>query len=67
MDIKFDLNALTQAAIDTVLNDVLFELPGIDKKSKKVMKGFFRELNSRGVSTQTILECLAEAAKENPE
>lgn len=68
MDIKFDLNAIVQSVIDNATNELLFNaLPDTDIKTKNMLKRFFQEMNSRGVSSQTIFECLLEANKENPE
>ena len=68
MDIKFDLNAIVQSVIDNATNELLFNaMPDTDMKTKNMLKRFFQEMNSRGVSSQTIFECLTEASKENPE
>ena len=65
MDIKFDTNAIQQAVINATMNELLFSFfPGTDKKTERMIRKFFEELNSRGVSTQTIIECLLESAKE---
>ena len=65
MEIKFDVGAILQQAVDGAMNEMLFSMMAVTyEKTERMLRKFFKELNSRGVSTQTIIECLAEAAKE---
>ncbi len=65
MDIKLNIEAIVQQTINATMNEVLFSvMPSADEKTTRMMRKFFASLNERGVSTQTIIECFAEAAKE---